>query len=914
MGTAVGAALIGRSEELGRLRTAFSSLQSGSGGIVLLAGEAGAGKTALLSLFLSEPAVRRKATVAQSAALDYAPAPYGVIRDLLIALDRALPKLRSRHAALFERLAPILEFRTNQSGDAGEQRLLLDTIVEAVARYADAAPLVLTIEDFHWIDRASADALVHISRALPTMRALLILTYRESDAANEDAPRYLAGQLARTGETLLLRPLSPADALLLVDEIVEARVSMKVRHAICQLAEGNPLLLVELSKHVNAHPNAKLTALPASVKAMVAERLADFTRTDVEILRVAAAMDEFDPAVLAQIAAVPVDEVYTTLHKARDASIVGETSSEATPFVFRHALMRMAITDQLLGVEQRSLHGRIAAALAAQPETPKISARLAYHYWMAGDSERAERYNAAAGDEAMSVFAFRDAARYYERAIGTRDVDEENFSLHDRLAQAMHLIGSNESVNVLERMLNFARGNGPAERAARLAYRISLARYYQLDDEGTLVAARSAIELCRGTEDRTLLFELQSVHAWYLIQLRRLDEGAAVLREAEEHLANASPEARMRYHELLAAIDIYTERVADWKQQLEQALAIADAVPPSTAVNRLSNMIALCCSLLVQDEEFIEALYDRACALMKQLDTDEFSHVHVQIAWRRLLRGDLEGARAALERAQKSLPEVPARAFLFAHVGIRVAVRTNDAVLLRRCTQARLLEAAFASNDPIVFGPISAAVAEQLRAEGRTSELHALLAQTIKRIPRAGENFELMIAVAREPIPERARAVELLEKLAPKSPATAAGLLLARAYGASGETRRAMAREAASAFRDIGWRLYEAESLLLAGDSAGARAIYEAGGATGDLARLQPPDEKQNKRETTLSKREWEVASLVGEGLSNRLIAERLILSEKTVENHIASIFNKLGVRSRSEVAAYVARALAGVQ
>jgi len=257
---------------------------------------------------------------------------------------------------------------------------------------------------------------------------------------------------------------------------------------------------------------------------------------------------------------------------------------------------------------------------------------------------------------------------------------------------------------------------------------------------------------------------------------------------------------------------------------------------------------------------------------------------------------------------------VPARAFLFAHVGIRVAVRTNDALLLRRCTQPRLLEAAFASNDPIVFGPISAAVAERLRSEGRTSELHALLSQTIKRIPRAGENFELMIAVAREPIPERPRAVELLEKLAPKSPAIAAGLLLARAYGASGEARRRLAREAAAAFRDIGWRLYEAESLLVAGDVAGARAIYEAGGATGDLARLQPLDEKQNKRETPLSKREWEVASLVAEGLSNRLIAERLILSEKTVENHIASIFNKLGVRSRSEVAAYVARELAGVK
>ncbi|MBV9271840.1 MAG: response regulator transcription factor, partial [Candidatus Eremiobacteraeota bacterium] len=197
----------------------------------------------------------------------------------------------------------------------------------------------------------------------------------------------------------------------------------------------------------------------------------------------------------------------------------------------------------------------------------------------------------------------------------------------------------------------------------------------------------------------------------------------------------------------------------------------------------------------------------------------------------------------------------------------------------------------------------------QLRAEKRTSELVTLLDQTVKRIEDAANNLPLLIAAARYAVPSCDHAIMLLKTLAPKSRSGNAALLLARAYRSGGSERGALAREAAAAFEAIRWRLYEAEAQELSGDTESAAALYVQCGAIADLERLNLRDPKRIRRsESLLTKREWEIGALVAEGKSNRAIAQQLVLSEKTVENHIASIFNKLNLRSRSEIAAHVAR------
>jgi len=281
----------------------------------------------------------------------------------------------------------------------------------------------------------------------------------------------------------------------------------------------------------------------------------------------------------------------------------------------------------------------------------------------------------------------------------------------------------------------------------------------------------------------------------------------------------------------------------------------------------------------------------------------------LQIAWHRYLHGRLAEARAALDDALREEIDVPVRLFWFARVGIVLAVRTGDPLLLHRCTRTGLLDAAFASKDPVVFGPVVASVVEQLRAEKRTSELVTLLDQTVKRIEDPANNLPLLIAAARHAVPCCDHALALLDVIAPKSRSGNAALLLARAYRAPAAQRVSIDHDAAQAFRSIGWRLYEAESYELAGDDEAAATLYAQCGATADVERLKARTAKRVSRsDSPLTKREWEIGALVAEGKSNRAIAQQLVLSEKTVENHIASIFNKLNLRSRTEIAAHVAR------
>jgi DNA-binding NarL/FixJ family response regulator len=173
----------------------------------------------------------------------------------------------------------------------------------------------------------------------------------------------------------------------------------------------------------------------------------------------------------------------------------------------------------------------------------------------------------------------------------------------------------------------------------------------------------------------------------------------------------------------------------------------------------------------------------------------------------------------------------------------------------------------------------------------------------------AGNNFDLLILAARlgsEAIAERAAA--LLEPWLSRSRSARASMALLRAYRSKGLERVEFAKTAAHEFEQLAWPLHRARALELCGESESESAlnIYRECGAAADVVRLS--SRKQSASASVLSKREVEVAGLVAEGNSNRAIAEKLVLSERTVENHIASVFSKLNVRSRAEIAAFVAR------
>lgn len=912
MGTVSGgAALVGRADELDRLRECCRGVAEGAGTLVLIDGDAGAGKTRLLAEVMKAPFLPRGYIAVSAGALDYARAPYAPIRDLLVALDKRFPKVLANDAALAAALRPVLEFQpvAEDGADAGDQRRILDAVVTAFEKYAASSPILLAVEDVHWIDRASSDVLLHLSRRVSHFRALVLVSFRPVEAQQDDQVRNLLSQLARSAAvSFSLKPLPQSDALLLIDDVANGDLPMNLRRRICEMADGNPLLLVEYTKLARRSADALHGGLPMTLKAIVADRLANFDGLDVDVLRVAAELGQFDVAMLADISGASSERVLSTLKAARRASIVQEKAFPRNTFEFAHALIRHAITDDLLGVERQMLNRRIAERLEREPADRAANSRLAYHYRLSGEIGKARAHSEAAAHEAMRVYAFSDAAEFFEHAIDDRPLEEATYALYRSLADAYALAQRvQDAVDITERVFRYSLEHGDADASAQLAFELSRRRYQLLDDEGSIDTVRDALRRLEDHAQPRLIFNLYTTLGWYLASLRRVQEARLALESASRLREHADEEALARYYEAWAHVKVHGGDADSYRAEIEKAL---DATPASTLLRRLDNAIALSCASNLDDMEFAIDLCARVESVAQQMPPGSAAMSLVMAAWPLFLAGELERSYRALQPAFPYAEDSPVLAFFLARTGIPLALHLDNPLLLRRCARPRLLENAFASRTPNVFGPVVAAIAMNLRHENRGGEAVTLLEQAVKRLSDAANNVPLLVEVARANASSALpRSMELLESLAPNSRSVKAGWHLCSAYTSRADQRRAHAREAAALFESIRWMLYAAEAHELAGEPEAALEIYRRAGSVTGMRRLEGRAAAQSQ--SALSKREWEVAGLVAEGKSNRSIAEDLVLSERTVENHIASIFAKLNLRSRAEVAAYIARSAA---
>ncbi len=916
MSTVSGAALVGRADELQRLGECCRGVAQGPGTLVLIDGDAGAGKTRLLAEVMKAPLLPRGYTVACAGALDYARAPYAPIRDLLAVLDKRFPKVLQTNRVLAAQLQPVLEFRpADDAGDPAQQRRLLDAVVQAISLYAAESPIVLALEDVHWIDSASAAVLAHLSRAIAAMRALLVVSFRPVEARADERAQQLLAQLSRNAAlSLSLRPLTPVDAMLLIDDVAGSALPMDVRRSICKLADGNPLLLIEFAKVAAENPQALNGSLPISLKALVNDRLAHFDAGDVDVLRVAAIMGKFGPRVLSEIAGTDESRVLSTLRKARDASIVGETRGSGTQFVFRHALIRHAIVDDLLSIETQQLHSRIAQRLEREEPSAQLHSRLAHHYYHAGVQDKSRSYNEIAGVEALKVYAYADAAELFERAIDSRALAESTKLLYKQLAQAY--TGSQrplDAANISKQLFDLALQRGDQQDIAEAGFAYGRQRYQLLDDEGAVEITRKTCDALDAEKRPDLAFNSYSTLAWYLAQLRRLEQAFEALRKAEPLREHGDAPGLVRFYEASGVRKAHAGEGLSYREDIETALSIAKDLDPQVYIFRLDTAIAIAMASNIDDMEFARMQSEKLWELAKSVPASSIAGSLAMSAWNTYLRGETGTARSLIAKAIPFAEESPLLSFSIACTGIPIALHTGDSLLLRQCARPRLLERAFASNTPNVFGPVAAGVAAQLRTQGRVDEARTLLTQAVRKLSSALNNLPLIIESVHCDASEAVQnGLALLEPLRDQSRSADAAWHLACAYRCTGDERREHATRAAEIFAGISWVVYQAEALELAGETQAALDLYRRCEFSVDVQRLESAGAMRAK--SGLSKREFEVAELVAQGRSNRSIAESLSLSERTVENHVASIFAKLSLRSRAEVAAYIARGKAASQ
>ncbi|HEY9180742.1 MAG TPA: LuxR C-terminal-related transcriptional regulator, partial [Candidatus Baltobacteraceae bacterium] len=382
---------------------------------------------------------------------------------------------------------------------------------------------------------------------------------------------------------------------------------------------------------------------------------------------------------------------------------------------------------------------------------------------------------------------------------------------------------------------------------------------------------------------------------------------AEALAPATALLAHGDKESQIRYYEAQAFIHVHGGEVQGFREHAERALQIAQEIGGGLYLRRMENAVALALASNLDEMEFALEVCDRFEETASTMSANIVAPYCATMAWPLYLSGQLARSARVLENAFTIAEDAPVIAFLVARTGIPLALHLEDPLLLRRCARPRLLEGAFASKTPNVFGPVAAAVAAQLRSDRRGDEAAALLEQTVKRLSSCANNLPLMIEVARANAgAAMPRALELVDMLRPQSRSAQAAWHLCTAYASRGQTRAQNALEAARIFGRVGWIVYQAEALELAGERARALEIYRSCGSAAGVRRLESRESAQN--ESGLSKREWEVAELVAAGRSNKAIAAELVLSERTVENHIAAIFTKLNLRSRTEVATFFTR------
>ena len=478
---------VGREAELTQLLKALEQAGAGHGKIMAVVGEPGVGKSRLVWELAHAHRTARWTVFAASAL------PYGkatsylpliellrsccrieprddarIVRDKLmgkvLGLDRALEPTLSAFFSLFGLDA---DDKAWQELDAPQRRRrTLEAVKRLLIRESQAQPLLLVLEDLHWVDEATQALLNSLVESLPAARILLLVTYR---------PEYLHHWTSRTYFTQIqLDELAPESADALLDGLLGGEVGLRhLKALLVQRTEGNPFFLEESVRNLVEigalagergayHLTRELSGVrvPATVQSMLAARIDRLPEEEKRLLQIAAVIGKDVPrALLEAVAAAEGLDLHHGLARIQAAELVYEAQIfPEQQYTFKHALTQEVAYGSLLHERRRALHARIVGAIE-QVHAGNMGEqleRLAHHAMRGEAWEPALTYSTAAGAKAMGRSAYRDATTWHEQALQALAHLPETRA---RLAQAVDLRlllrNSLQPVGELRRVLGY---------------------------------------------------------------------------------------------------------------------------------------------------------------------------------------------------------------------------------------------------------------------------------------------------------------------------------------------------------------------------------------------------------------------------------------------------------------------------
>jgi DNA-binding SARP family transcriptional activator len=409
--------------QLDRLQLRVADAGDRRGGVVVLVGEPGVGKTTLAER-AAEIAAGQGLCSVWSRCLDASSAPaYWPWVQLLRRVPQTPKVEEARRHVEGDRTAP-------EDSNVAKFRVY-DAVVEALGEVAGASGLVCLVDDLHAADQASLELLVLVAGDLPRLAVLVIATLRDTEPS-EALNRTLGEILTLRGaERLAVAPLAPDEASALVGRALGKQPDQRVTDAMYERTGGNAFYLLELVRLLESESRDRaLTAddvielaVPSGVRDVIARRVArlpDNTRSILTLAAVAGPSSDLD--LLEHVALVDSEQLMLALEPAVAAGLLGADDSR-WGYRFRHPLIQESICAGLSGVDRNRLHARVAASLEELPDRGRLGrpAQLAHHFLAAGplgDPDRAVVYCRSAARAAGQVGAWGEAVRLLNEALG----------------------------------------------------------------------------------------------------------------------------------------------------------------------------------------------------------------------------------------------------------------------------------------------------------------------------------------------------------------------------------------------------------------------------------------------------------------------------------------------------------------
>jgi DNA-binding CsgD family transcriptional regulator len=928
---------IERAGELAAVDAALEAARAGRGGVLLVEGPPGIGKTELLTAAVARARRRGMLVLSAAGAELESSLPYSVVRQLFErTVAEAEPAVRDgllRGAAVHAQTVvdPRAEARTAPADPAA----VLHGLYWLTANLVAERPAALVVDDLHWGDPASAGWLSYLARRVEGLAVAVILGAREVEPGADDA--LLAGLRATEGvRRVSPAPLSPAAVEGLTRALLGPQAERAFSEACHAATGGNPFYVTELLRALGADRVAGTVASAAAIEGLTPRAVVDATlarlgRMPGEAREVAAAVALLEPRaelrLAAELAELDLDVVASAADSLLEVGLLGSVA----PCRFEHPILRSAVASEIAPARRALLHRRAAGVLAgARLPVAAVAAQLMQtqplgETWIVSTLVRAAEQASARGAPAAAI-------SYLERALAERPAPQKRRELLLELGRAEAQLGRPGASSHLREALALAES---ADEAAVTA----LALCSALGQEGAIDEAYEvASEVARRSEGQGTepMLELQS---WLLIfapMAGRTAETADLLAALEQRAPHGSAAAGA-VQVSLALRGLTTGdspgRVCERAERAVAELAQAHGSGSAALEREAPGAAFLWADELDRAHELFTEAIEAAQRLGRRRSFEHFSALRGFTVHR---RGDLADAAADVEPMLTAAAqgEAPGASMLFAlatqvlllvdqgrpdaaealasSAAIPAAFERMPIVALLRHAQglAQLAQRRFDEAAATLTG-----VGEAFDADGMLTPAilpwRSALALALAGTDRHEEGLELAraeLSLAERGEIDRARGLAL----------RSLGLLEGGDEGLAALEAAVAAFEQSPARLEHGWACFELGAALRRSNrrrdarapldraldralACGARALADRAaeelGALGARSRSVPLTGAQS-----LTPSERRVCRLAADGLTNGEIAQALFVTTRTVETHLGHSYRKLDIASRAEL------------